>query len=157
MPSRFVLIAALAAAVMLSVAACGGSDSGGGSSSPLTHAEFLAAADAICSEADEKNNALPEPTSIDELGAAFRDQLNIFEEQLAGLERLTPPAEDREQVDRAVVLLGEVNATVAGAADAFESGDVDKAGELLDGLDPIGAELDELAADIGLTACGSSS
>ena len=149
---------AFAGTILLIVAACGGDDgSGSGSGEPLTKAEFVEAADAICAEADEKNNALPEPETLEEAPDVLRQGLEIFEEQLNDLQALTPPEEGRETIDRAVVLLGEVNEMVSEAADLFEDGDLEGAQAQLEGLDVIGEELDELAADYGLAACGSSS
>jgi len=140
------------------VAACGGDDSSSGSSSePLTKAEFVEAADAICAEADVKNNALPEPETLEEFPDVLRQGLEIFEKQLNDLQALTPPEEGRESIDRAVVLLGEVNEAVSEAADLFEDGELEGAQARIEDLDPIGEELDELAADYGLAACGSNS
>ena len=157
MRTQLVLIAALSAVTLLVIAACGGDDSSGGSSEPLTKAEFIAAADAICTEADEKNNALPEPTSIDDAIEVLEDGLAIFEEQLEALQALTPPEADRAQIDRSEELLGQVNSTIADAADAFADDDLQGGQELLDGLDAVGTELDQIAADYGLEACGSTS
>jgi hypothetical protein len=158
MSRRFAFTIALAGTILLIVAACGGDDSSSGSSSePLTKAEFVEAADAICVEADEKNNALPEPETLEEFPDVLRQGLEIFEEQLDGLRALTPPEEGQETIDRAVVLLGEVNEAVSEAADLFEDGDLEGAQAQIESLDVIGEELDELAADYGLAACGSSS
>ena len=157
MRPRSLLIAAAAVVTMLVLAACGGDDSSGGSGEPLTQEEFIAAADAICTEADEKSDALGEPESLDDATQLLRDGVAIFEEQLDGLRDLTPPEELSASMDRAVELLGQVNDSITEAADAFEAGELADAEEILDGIEPVSDELDQIAADIGLEACGSDS
>lgn len=85
---RRAIATALALAVLLTIAACGGDDSG----EQLTKEEFIAAADEICREADEKNDALAEPETLDDATSFLQDGLVIQEEQLAELEALTHPA-----------------------------------------------------------------
>lgn len=157
MRSRFALAAALAAVVVLVVAACGGGDDSSGSSSePPTQEEFVAAADAVCAEADEKIEALGEPESLEDIGAFLRDGSDIFDEQIDGLRAVGAPEGEEETLNRALELLEQVNGAAKDAAAAFEEGDLAAGQEILESVDPIGEELDGLAADLGLEVCGSA-
>ncbi|MGI9658441.1 MAG: hypothetical protein ACR2OD_05990 [Gaiellaceae bacterium] len=155
MRPRIALIGALGALVLLVIAACGGNDSGGGSSEQLTEAEYVAAADAICAEADTKLDALGEP-SPDAIGSFLRDGAEIAEEQLDDLKALNGPDEIQETLDRAYELLGQLNDKAREAADAFDDGDISAANSLIDEITPLGEEADQLATDIGLEVCSGN-
>ena len=84
------LLVVLALARVL--AGCGGGDGDDGGGTALTKDEFVAQADAICKEYEEKLNALGTPQSQEEL-AEFADRsVPIAEEGQSKLEELTPPA-----------------------------------------------------------------
>jgi len=155
MRPRIVLIGVLAAMALLVIAACGSDDSSSGSSEPLTEAEFVAAADAVCAEADAKLDELGEPEAPDEFGSFLRDSADIAEEQLDGLKALSAPEEIQGTLDRAYELLADLNGKAREAADAFDDGDLASANDLIEEITPLGTELDELAAEIGLDVCSS--
>ncbi len=122
MRRKSLLLLALAAAAVLALAACGGDDSGG--SEPLTQAEYIAAADAICAEADEKLDALGEPTGEDGLGAFLLEGVAIAEEQVDQLRQLGAPEELSATAERAYELLDQVNEVARESAAAFDDGDL---------------------------------
>ena len=83
--------AALAVVVAcLLAAACGSDDDADGDGARLTKTAFIAKADAICQEANDRIDAIPEPQTTEELAQLGRQVLDIAREQLARLQALRP-------------------------------------------------------------------
>lgn len=108
-----------ALALAATVAGC----AGGGER--LSRAEFVAQATAICSRAEERVGALPQPETTEEVGTYAREARAITEEGVSALRELEPPEEledgfDRylEQADEVVALLGELERSATAGDDA---------------------------------------
>src|SRR3954468_20212482 len=95
---RLMLGAALALALV--AAGCGG---GGGE---LTKAEYSSQLNAICSDLDAKNKDIGEPQSLKEVGEKGDDLLAAFDDTIAEVKDLNPPAE-LEKAHNEFVDLGE--------------------------------------------------
>lgn len=139
---------ALAATVL---AACGG-DGG----ERLTESEWIAQADAICAEAQDEIDALPEPTNAAELAEQARQAVAIAERQLSRLRDLRPPetAEDDYEAmldltQREIELTNEI-------AEAASAGDPARTEGLIAEAQRVDEDADALAAEYGFQECGGS-
>jgi hypothetical protein len=73
---------------------------GGGDGESLTREEYTRQADAICSGFNERIDSLDNPANLHELGEAADRVLPIYEEAIADLRELRPPARDEETADQ---------------------------------------------------------
>ncbi len=151
MRSRAVTLAAIAAAAV-AVAGCSG---GGGGDDRLSKDEFIAQADAICKEANEKLDALGEPASFEEVASLAGDAIAIQEDAIAQLRALEPPAEDEATLNEAYALLDRQVEVGRQIQEAAAAGDAAKIEELVAEIEPIDEEADQIAADYGLEECGN--
>ena len=146
--------------VAMALAACGGDDSNGstGGSEPLSHDEYVAAADAICEEAGAELDSLGEPSAdagISEVADLFSRAAEIQEDQLNELRLLRPPEEDQEAVSQALQLLGQISQIAKDSRDALAAGDIAQLQELAASIEPLQAESTQIAQDLGLQVCGA--
>ena len=146
---RTVGLAALAAASAVA-AGCGG---GGGDR--LSQEEFVAAADAICAEANEQLGDLPDPETFEDIVELADQAIPVQEDAIEQLRELQPPEGSQEAFDRAIDLLeqqAELGNQLREAAEAEDAGQIT---ELISSLDPIDEEADQIATDLGLQECGN--
>ena len=139
-------------AIGLIAAGCGDDDDDGdeGGDAP-TKEEFIAEADQICSDGDAEIEAAAEetfgqsdqpPTAAEQEQFAADEVIPNIQEQVDGIDELTPPEGDEDQVQ----------AIVDAAREGLEAGKEDPS-LFLGNEDPL-AEASQLARDYGLTACG---
>ena len=145
----------LALAMSLIAAGCGDDDDDGdGGGDAPTKEEFIAEADQVCSDGDAEIEAAAEetfgqsnqpPTPAEQEQFASEQVIPNIEEQVDGVDELTPPEGDED----------EIQAIVDAANEGLDAGRDDpslfteQAGE-----DPL-AEASRLAQDYGLKVCGS--
>jgi hypothetical protein len=147
--------AALAVALAVpALAACGGGDSAS-SGGRLTLEEYVAAADAICAEADAEIEALEDPASAQDAADYLPRAKEIAERQLERLRELVPPEEIEARIDEALDLLQQQIDLADELLDAIESEDLDRFQELVDEGEAKNERADEIAREIGLEECGS--
>jgi hypothetical protein len=141
----------------LLAAACGsdGDANGNGESERLTKEEYIAQADAICKEANDRIEALSEPQSAEELAELGEQVVAIGEEQLGRLRELRPPLADESTINGAYELLEQQLAVANDLVDAARDGDVDRVQELLAQGNQLNEQADRIADDYGLQECGS--
>jgi hypothetical protein len=143
----------LAAAIaVLALAACGG----GGDGDELTADEFRQQADSICAEFEGRLDELGTPESLDDLEGYVDDAVPILEEGTNRLGELQPPDELEEDWNRAMEINREQLENVRELQDAVADGDQARVAELLQQSDEAREESKQLAADLGLTECGSN-
>jgi hypothetical protein len=140
---------AVAGAAILIAGCGGGSDS-------LSAEELRTQADAICAEADERTDAIAEPTSEEDLVTAYTELLSIQNDSIARLKELAPPSELESTWNEAISLQEEQVATLQGLVDRIEAGE--DVQTVLEEVTPEAeareAELDRLADELGLKVCG---
>jgi hypothetical protein len=141
-----------AAVAVLALAACGGGDDG----DQLTADEFRQQADAICGEFEGRLDELGTPESLDDLQGYVDDAVPILEEGTNRLDELPPPDELEEDWNRAMEVNREQLDNVRELQDAVADGDQARVAELLQQSDEAREESNQLAADLGLTECGSN-
>jgi hypothetical protein len=143
------------AALALVAAGCGGDDDEGDtgasgatgvSGTPLSHAEFVSQADAICkqggNEIDQAGRALGDQPSQPEVEAFVTDTLVPgIQDQIDQVAALTPPEDEQDQIQ-------EFIQTSQDDLDALEADP-----SLLQGK-PF-ADANQMAEDIGLRECAS--
>jgi hypothetical protein len=140
-----VLIAAASA-----LGACGGDDE-----EPLSRADFVRQADAICADAEKRTDALPEPQSAADLKKTIDQARPIVEEEVDKLKDLGDRAPDdvKEDFDRALVLLDDQLEVL----DEFQAAGTDQAKlqAASEKGDKLSKEADGIARRIGLKECGA--
>jgi hypothetical protein len=147
-------IATFSAAVLTALAVCGGVSGCGGDSSaaPLTKAQFIAQADAICTRTDKSQE-----TSLFAYAKTHKDAM----ESKAGQEELfreiaIPSLEDeKDQISELGVPKGD-EAEIAAMIEGWEKGITTAEDDLLNLTTGSGgpfAKVDELAAKYGFKAC----
>jgi len=149
-------VAVIATAAVV-IAGCGGGSSSttGDSGTALSKSEFLAKGNAICAKGNQEINAAAKkvftqsaaPSQADQEKFATDTLIPNIQQQIDGIEALTPPAGDEDQV----------NAITDAAQSALDKAKQDPT-TLTDqgGSDPF-AQANKLADAYGLTKCGSDS
>lgn len=146
------LLLSLALLVGGVAAACGGDDGG----ERLAREEFTQQADAICEEANERVEALGQPSSPDELAAIAAQAVAIQEQALDALRELRPPEDIEERYEQALDLVRQQADLGRELVDAAEEGNQARVTELLAEIEPLNRQADEIAREIGLVDCGSA-
>ena len=159
----------IAAACFLA-AGCGGDGDGGGGE-PLSKAEFISQADAICKKHEAEGDAIkPEdlpsdfdPTSpnateeqLDRFGDYIDKIVPVFRDQLDELRELTPPEDFQTDYNRALGLLDETANEYEEAGEAAHDADREKIKEKLQEGSRHSNDADKIATDYGLKECGSA-
>ncbi len=145
---RLGLLLVVAAAT---AAGCGGG--GGGGDERLTKEEYIAEADAICKEANDKLDALGEPT-LGNFEQYISDAEGIARDQLAKLRALSPPAEDEETLNSAYDLIERQIELALEGSEALKNQDQAAFERVSGEIEQINAEADQIAQDYGLQECG---
>lgn len=130
-------------------AACGEQDDAGGD--VLSKQEWIAAADAICVELNDRLAEIPEPETL-EILAATGDEVNqLARDAIGELRALEPSPEEQDDVAE---LLDAFDALVD-AGDEFvgAAADGEPPAELLRTMDAAADTAERLAADYGLEVC----
>ena len=160
--SRMVLASTVAAGLL--IASCGAD------SEPLSKADFIDQADAICRSTNERIEPLfdevyagVEDVDLDDpdnqlvlfvrFDEALEEVLPIMSEQLDDIRSLEPPSEDRELIEELLVDQEAAIAEFAVLMDAAAGGDEAALVALDTQEDPLD-DVNRRARDYGLTVCG---
>jgi hypothetical protein len=127
---------------------------GGGEGERLTRGEWVASADAICTDANRELNALAEPTTPAELAELTSQAVEISERQLERLRDLRPPEEAEEDYATMLDLTEEQIEAARGIVEAAERRDAAMVEELLGEVQVLADEVGGLAAEYGFEQCG---
>lgn len=169
--SRVVLAAIVGcvAAASLAVAGCGGGSSstttgasgasGASGSAPLSQSEFVSQANAICKEANTKQEALkPPPTGGPSSGFEpfITQSLAITQPLLTQLEALTPPSNLQSDWDKLLADAKAKEALVQKALAAAKANDTSQFSAAIKQVQATAGQGDALAQSIGLTECAKN-
>jgi hypothetical protein len=127
----------------------------GGKGKPLTHAQFAAKANALCSEYNKKIAVLPEPKSLKEGASMIEEMIPIYEKLVSDVKKLNPPVDEAAKVKRVIALGEEQLSLLKDYAKALKAGDRAKATSLQNEGDANVAESSRLFHELGITACES--
>lgn len=174
MKARGCLVVA-AGAVLLALAVVGVAGCGGGSSSstageagdaPLSHAEWVSRADAICSVDHEANAAreaefealagsgLTTPQAREEAAELIRGAVPSVEAEAKAIAALQPSPADEATVERVVAQLERTVDLDEKLAAALEGGSVHELQALTGQIGVNGSSLQALAKELGMKVCG---
>lgn len=161
---------AMLGAAALAAAGCGGGGSedepaarDSADAAPLTKAQFVDRADAICRDVKQAQRAYTERLASLERGAELERVAPILEgalgESRKGLERLRDlraqaPREDRATFDDYLAAARRLLAQSAKLAEAARSDDVAAGREVAAAADALSADEQRLADEYGLEDCG---
>ena len=120
----------------------------------LSRSEFVSKADAICSKYDKRLEALPEPKSIDDVGALADKAIPIVEDGIGELDDLDPPEELKGRVDRWLDLNKSELENFKRLRDAARKGDATRTQSLATQISATEKQADAAAREIGLKECG---
>ena len=142
-------VAALVGVLVLLATGCGG----GGSGARLSKEDFQSQANAICDKYQKQLNALPTPTSLDEIPDLVDQALGILNKEIDEIAALNPPEEFQGQFD---AMLAESDKTKQAADDlsaAAKSGDQGAVQKALDAGNAASNRADQIATQLGLDSC----
>jgi hypothetical protein len=154
------LLAALAAVALIAVG-CGDDDDdgngngGGGGDGGVSKAEYIAEVDAICKRGEEELDALPEPSSLDELASQADEAKGLFEDALADIRAVEKP-DDQAFADDVDAYLADIEAT-SGRFDelkeAAEAGDEAAVRQIGEEAEAAQEDTDRQARELGFKEC----
>ena len=151
--------AAVIAVAALVGAGCGGDDETPGGGEALTKQEWIAKADAICADAQERIQKLGDPgTDLSKLAELTGDAKEILEAEVAAIRDLNPPPGDEQQIDAMLAQVENGSEALEALIEAATSGDISKLQEITaegSEFSKASAEADRLASDYGLKECGT--
>lgn len=163
---RLAVVAGCVAVGSLAVVGCGGGSrssttgasgaSGQAGGQPLSKAEFISQADAICKDLNDRVAALPAMTSTQAAISTLTQENRMNRIALSKLAALQPPSNLQDDWSQSV---SDSKATFPAAEElpsAFKSGDAAKVRELYAEINAKGKASNALARKIGLTACAKS-
>jgi hypothetical protein len=89
--------------LVLALSGCSGNGEGGAGEEVDPKQVFVERASEICTEADEQFHALPQPTTPEQFGPYVDQTMTIAEQAQDELSALTPPEQDRAELERKVL------------------------------------------------------
>ena len=157
---RATLLLSLAGVLALLAAGCGG---GGGER--LSKAEFITAADAVCTKYDKQGDEIdfpdvdldknPSDADLDTFGDALEQIGDIFDEQIDELDALNPPEADQELFDEALDHLRDASGKIKEAAGSAHDNDVAAVKKSLSEGETSSDAADKIGQQYGFKVCGA--
>jgi hypothetical protein len=142
-------IAAVLALVLIA-AGCGG----GGGGKSLSKEEYSSQLNTICTELNDKNKAIGDPQSIDEVVTKGPQLQDAFQSAIDEVENLNPPDELKDAHERFVSLGKQIHSKIDDLIAAAKKKDLAKAQQIGATIDPLNTESTEIArTKLGAPAC----
>jgi len=139
----------LLVACALVAAACGGS------SKRLTHAEFAAKANAVCSKYNDRLKALPAPRNAKQFADLVHNGKALIKQEIADLRKLRPPAAEQSTFDGMLVGAADGLPILDQMETAARSGDLRRAQQLDAKLGIKDSQVNAVARRLGLGSCAA--
>jgi hypothetical protein len=145
------IVAGMAVIVLLASACSSSGDAGG----PLTKAQFIARADKICREANQKTSELGAPTSTDpEVLADFLAKSGrIISDAVGQLKHLQPPKADQQKIDRLVAGLEKSASYFPALIKAVKSNNTQQIKQTAQQLQQASLQGQDIAQSYGFRVC----
>lgn len=150
MRKTLVLAGGLAALLAAVAAGCGG---GGGGGNALTKEEFASQLNAICEDFNRKQEEIGTPQSLSELGDKGDQILDEFDKAIDKARDLEPPDEIADQANRFIEIGEQQHDLIEDVVQAAKDNDLQKAQEIGAKIEPLDAESDRIANELGAPAC----
>lgn len=141
--ARIVVAAPLAAMIL---ASCGGD--------PLTKEDFLAQADAICAEAEERIEDLERPTNPEQIDGFVQQARELTENTLERLRELEPPEADADQIERMLDAIQRAVDQLPALAEAAKTNDTQAIADASREVQEATETSREIASEYGFEKCG---
>ncbi|HVE76832.1 MAG TPA: hypothetical protein VND22_08735 [Actinomycetota bacterium] len=117
---------------------------------------YIAKADALCGTANNEQNAIPQPESLEEY-ANFIDKILVITDKLTtDLKAIAPPAADKAAIDEWLAANDALRAVVVDLQAAARAGDEDRFLEVLDRFTAMSNDALLKGDRIGFRDCGSA-
>jgi len=152
----------LGVALAAAAAGCGG----GAGGDRLTKADFIAKADAICSTAHDREQAINFPSvdpqsatddQLNQLGTALDKAVEVDRTEIDDLRKLNPPEDFADGFDESMNELSEGLDHAEKAADAARDGKKEQIAKELAAVEAKANEANQRATAYGLKVCGRTS
>jgi hypothetical protein len=147
-PRAVCLAAAAGVSASLLLAACGGDGDG------LSREEFVAEADAICAEFDQRVQEIEQPQSLDDVERYADEAQPLIEEGMTELRELKPPEELQEQWDAYIASSEQSVDFLDELREAGAAGDPERIQEIAQEVSEVNDEANGIARELGLEDCG---
>lgn len=138
-----------AAALLLGLAACGGEE-------PLSRAEYIKQADAICQKFTDRQEKLGEPKSVKDIERLADGTKPLVEEQLKELRGLEAPDAIADDAEAAYDLLERQLPKIDELVAAAKTNDVKKIEKIATDAGKLDEQANARARKIGLKVCGET-
>jgi hypothetical protein len=123
---------------------------------PLSKAQFISRADAICLRADKRLKALQKPTDLPGIGTYTAEALPIVEEAQRQLDALAPPSSDKRKYTSLLGMVGQSVSKVSEVRNAAEAGEAQRVQRLGNDLAALQQGENGAAEGLGLKQCVSN-
>ena len=127
---------------------------------PLSHAQFVHAANGICERALREGKAKglrhPNITNLRSLTRDFRLAIPLFIKEAAGVSALVPPRSEAARFRHLVAILGEAQRNAHGILHAVETRQIRRAFLLARQQDVLDKHANAISRKLGLTVCAKS-
>jgi hypothetical protein len=143
--------AAAVAAAVLTLAACGG----GGGGPQLSRDQFVAKADAICSQVATQRKALTPPTRLPDIPAYVSGYLPALDSGLKKLKALRPPADMQSGVKDWLKAVEETRGLLSDLGSAAKKGDAAAVAKVGAESTSVNSRRQAAARSLGLTSCST--
>jgi len=138
-------------ALGLLAAGCGGGDAG-----KLSKEEYVSKLNAICADFNAKQKEIGVPQSIPEVAEKGPEIIDEFDKALDKVKDLEPPDEIADQANRFIELTDQQRDLVQELIDAAKDNDAARLREIGSKIEPIDAEADQIATELGAPACAEN-
>ena len=149
--NRKLVMGAVVAALAIVAAGCGG---GGGGGSALSKEEYSSQLNKICTELNDKNKAIGDPQSIDEVVTKGPQLQDAFQSAIDEVEDLNPPDELKDAHERFLSLGKQIHSKIDNLIDAAKETNQAELQEIGSSFDPLEKESNDIATkQLGAPAC----
>jgi hypothetical protein len=138
----------------VALAGCGGGGSAHGH--PLSRAQFILRADAVCVTGNKRISALQKPTDMPGVATYMAEALPIAEEAQAKLDALIPPTSDKERYTRLLGIMAQSLSKISEVRSAAEAGEEQRVQRLSNDLAALQQSENGANEELGLKPCVSS-
>jgi hypothetical protein len=132
----------------LLLASCGGDGDG------LSREEFVAEADAICAEYDQRVQEIEQPQGLDDVERYADEAQPVIEEGMTELRELEPPEELQDDWNAFISSSEESLDFLDELREAGAAGDPERIQEIAQEVSAVNDEANGIARELGLEDCG---
>jgi len=126
---------------------------GGGGNKPLTKAQFVAKANALCVSFNDANKAAGSPTSLATAITYFEKMTPLYEKRVASFSKLKPPTSEAATVTRLVTIEKKEASLAKDVLVALKKNDKTATNTLIQSANTNSAQAKPLYQTLGLTEC----